>query len=257
MGNLFSSGISEDDCGTGDYSHMNWDGEACVHNYKGCGSTEVYDMSTGACRAPNSSETTVEYKACDSGKYYDGTSCVSFPTQTLDINTLKLAGSKVLQMNGCTGESAYYNFGAPSGTSSCIQCIDSDNQVLNATDPLNPFCECKDGYTSTQTDQGLKCVQNCAPNEAKDETGCLGTCEDGYTQFSNLEAPDGNTSNPFVPFKCEQIKNSDGFTNPVTGKKLTEQEKLMLIVLVLVVLYVYRRQVKAFVNKGGRMVRRR
>lgn len=228
MGNLFSSGASEEECGTGDYVNMSWDStnEKCVHTYTTCGADQVYDMSTSACRVPNSAKA----PECDT--------CPP-PAAPFSLSQLKVNSGLMDKITTCGNDNngSFFDNTLAEGKK-CVSCL--TNQTVNKDDPMNPFCECPEG----QEVVGDSCVDSCLTGQVRvdTDTGTSCVCPSGTKEVLEGGVLTGCKSN---------------FTNPVTGKALTENEKLLLVAAVLVLLYVYRKQVQAMLNKGSRAVRRR
>jgi hypothetical protein len=237
MGNLFSSGgISEDDCGNktvggNDYTHMKWDGSSCVHKANSCGISEWYNMASKECESNLVDSSTIVVAECDE------TTCP--PAQTLDIATLKLPGDVINGgMQACNQSTQYWDSSKEIGN----KCVNCSSGSLNKDDPFNPFCEC----TTDKELVGDECLPKCAPGQLRlsDNTcACPSGTKDVF-DGSDFETAVGCAS-------------TDAFTNPLTGKKMTDKEKLMLLVLVLILLYMYNPKFKAFVNRSTRGVVRR
>ena len=274
MGNLFSSGgISEDDCGIltdngDDYTHMKWDGTSCVHKANSCGSSEWYNMTSKNCESNLVDSSTIVAAECEES------SC----PPSLNKKTMLLDKDFLTKINSeCAGD--YWDNSKATHQEACITC--GENQILG---PSKTDCICpSDDYTMNS--DGNDCTLKCDFTKGKIQSGDKCVCANSNGWFASQTV----MTNGFEMLTCEYdaVKAAAAaataaapvattaaapvattgdvaaagdvatFTNPVTGKKMTDKEKLMLLVLVLVILYMYNPKFKAFVNRSTRHVVRR
>ena len=177
------------------------------------------------------------YKACENtGEYYNGTSCVSFPTApeaTFDLQKLLLNNEDYSSLKGnlgaCGPDISYFDNSQIEG-SKCGTC--GDNEIFNGSD-----CACDDGFKRS----GDNCIRDCSEvgqmQSATDSNAC--ECQPGY---ENFPIP-GKDLNCLLP--------QEGFSNresAVRGRNPVN-EKMIMLLLVLVLLCIYRRQVQIFLKK--------
>ena len=189
-------------------------------------------FSSEECPEVAAEATEPVYKACENaGEYYNGTSCVSFPSApeaTFDLKKLVLNNEDYTSLKGgldaCGPDISYFDNSQMEG-SKCGTC--GDNEIFDGTG-----CACNEGYRRT----GENCVIDCSEvGQMRNDDGTACICQPGYNEFP---MPGGKINCSLESFSNRQSRDS-----------VARGRTPVMLLLVLVLLYIYRRQVQVFLKK--------